>query len=497
MSYLVKKNKLKPNRFYRKVKLDIEEVLDKFEAQEDLGIDKDIYGDNEGYFLVAEKGKDNYVVRFLTLEQLLINKVLQSEGNRINEFMIDINNIKKIPKQEIDLDELDDAYVRLNFPNIKDELIEQFKTNGKKGIKLNKEYLEEYAKEEKPFGSSKTTPITLNDTPQVDLIGEYETPLPDNTFNKIDGVEELKKNIKNWFEIGVSKGTFKVFGSLIKAPMFSTYIRPLRYILAFGTRYKNNYWDTFKNTGIQTNGQIFTQAFRIFFNDRYSVIGEPNINLYYNPTSIISQFYNIIKDTDRFKKIEVKLLKYFDSNIKTMEDYRATEGTNLYDYNFESQSEIMKVVNSIIKSNVSTDEFSAFIYNYFENILTQTVANEKLKPIYEYDNAWFFISQEERDRIKPEIYRDLKKREGDEPFFEIKDKVMEEQVDKYYGSANGKKYIKDNNLKLGSSKPKKKPVVGDSGKTKLNLDYDPEELKDFDFSSISKEELKRLGDILK
>jgi len=497
MSYLVKKNKLKPNRFYRKVKLDIEEVLDKFEAQEDLGIDKDIYGDNEGYFLVAEKGKDNYVVRFLTLEQLLINKVLQSEGNRINEFMIDINNIKKIPKQEIDLDELDDAYVRLNFPNIKDELIEQFKTNGKKGIKLNKEYLEEYAKE-KPFGLSKSTPITLNDTPQVDLIGDYETPLPDNTFNKIDGVEELKKNIKNWFEKQVDTGSLKVEGKgRIKAPMFSVPIPTVRYILAFGTRYKNNYWDTFKNTGIQTNGQIFTQAFRIFYTDRYGSIGKPNINLYYNPTIIISQFYNIIKDTDRFKSIGKKLLKYFDSNIKTMEDFYATSNNNFYGYDFETQSEIMKIVNSIIKSNVSPDEFSAFIYNYFENILTQTVANEKLKPIYEYDNAWFFISQEERDRIKPEIYRDLKKREGDEPFFEIKDKVMEEQVDKYYGSANGKKYIKDNNLKLGSSKPKKKPVVGDSGKTKLNLDYDPEELKDFDFSSISKEELKRLGDILK
>lgn len=443
MSYLVKKNNLKPNRLYRKEKLDIIEVVDKYEALEDLDINKDIYGDDEGYFLVSEKNilEENYVVRFITLEQLLINKVLESKGNKIDRLFTNISNLKKLPKQEVDLDELEDTYIRLDFENIKDELIEQFNTDGKKGIKLNKEYLDKYGKE-KPFGSSKKTPITLNDTPLVDLIGDYETPLPDNTFNKIDGVEELKENIKKWFEKEVATGGVKVSVYTGKIEVSGRFITPLTYILAFGTRWKNNYWDTFKNTGIQENGAIFTQAFRIFYTDKYEENFKPNIYLYNNPRSIISEFYDIIKDTDRFKKIEAKLLKYFDSNIKTMEDYDAISNNNFYDYDFESQSEIMKVVNNIIKNNVSPDEFNAFIYNYVENILTQTVANEKLKPTRKYDNIWLFISQEDRGRIK------FKKKEKDAPYFEIKDKVMAEQVDKYYGSANGKKYLKDNNLKL-------------------------------------------------
>ena len=492
MSYLVKKNKLKPNRFYRKVKLDIDEVVDKFEAQENFGINKDIYGDDEGYFLVAEKGEDNYIVRFLTLEQLLINGVLENEGNRIDEFFTDMSNIKKLPKQEVDLDELDDAYVRLDFVNIKDELIQQFKTNGKKGIKLDKEYLDTYAKFI-PFGSSKKTPITLNDTPQIDFIGEYETPLPDNTFNRIDGVEQLKENIKKWFEKEVSEGTFKLYGSKIKAPMSSNIITPTTYIFNWGTRYGNNYWDTFKNTGIQENGQIFIQAFRIFYNNRYRVnTAKPNITLYYNPFNIITDFYDIIKDTDRFKKIEVKLLKYFNNNIKTMEEYYSNKHINLWDYDFKSRSEIMKVVNSIIKSNVSQEEFSAFTFHYYENILEQEEANEKLPTKRENDNFFIFIPKEEKnrlieeqtERIKTEL-RDLKKREEDEPYFEIKDKIMEEQIDKYYASANGKKYLKDNNLKLVSSKPKK---------TELEV---PEELKNFDPSTISQEQLQMLENVLK
>lgn len=153
MSYLIKKNELKANRFYRKKKLDINELVDEFEAQQDLGLDKSIYGDDEGYILVARKAENHYIVRFITLENLLINNVLKVEfssipsGSGIINVKVDIDidnldNIKKINKEKLDLDEMDDTYVKLDITNIINELIEQYKTGGKKGIRLDKIYTE-------------------------------------------------------------------------------------------------------------------------------------------------------------------------------------------------------------------------------------------------------------------------------------------------------------------------------------------------------------------
>tara|TARA_R110000765_G_scaffold147565_2_gene250109 strand:- start:1419 stop:2933 length:1515 start_codon:yes stop_codon:yes gene_type:complete len=152
MSYLIDKTDLKANRYYRKVKLDIDELLDKFQAQEDLNLDKDIFGDDEGYFLVSNKLEDGYRVRFMTLENLIINKVLETEFNRgtesmkIKEYSYELDNIKKIPKRDLDLDEMDDKYVKLDISNIITELIIQYNTRGKKGIKLSEDYTENKVK---------------------------------------------------------------------------------------------------------------------------------------------------------------------------------------------------------------------------------------------------------------------------------------------------------------------------------------------------------------
>jgi len=152
MSYLIDKTDLKAKRFYRKVKLDIDELLDKFQAQEDFGLDKDIFGDEEGYFLVSNKLEDGYRVRFITLENLFIYKVLKKEFNystQINNIVendYELSNITKIPKRDLDLDEMDAKYVKLDIDNIITELIIQYKTGGKKGIGLSKRYTEDKVK---------------------------------------------------------------------------------------------------------------------------------------------------------------------------------------------------------------------------------------------------------------------------------------------------------------------------------------------------------------
>ena len=151
MSFLVKKNELKSNKYYRKQKLDIDEVLDEEDAKQDLGLNKSIYGDDEGYILVARKAEDHYIVRFITLENLLINKVLNlkfssaASGSGIinvkEEIDIDnLDNIKKINKQKLDLDEMSDNYVKLDIIDIINELKLQYESNGKKGIRLNDKY---------------------------------------------------------------------------------------------------------------------------------------------------------------------------------------------------------------------------------------------------------------------------------------------------------------------------------------------------------------------
>jgi len=164
MSYLIDKTDLKANRFYRKVKLDIDELLDKFQAQEDLGLDKDIFGDEEGYFLISNKLEDGYRVRFMTLENLIFHKVLKTEYNRgtesmkIKEYSYEVDNIKKIPKRDLDLDEMDDKYVKLDISNIITELIIQYNTQGKKGIKLSEEYTESKVKKTKIKKTEKEKP---------------------------------------------------------------------------------------------------------------------------------------------------------------------------------------------------------------------------------------------------------------------------------------------------------------------------------------------------
>jgi len=157
MSYLIDKTDLKANRYYRKVKLDINEVMDRYEAQEDLGINVDIYGDNEGYFFVSKKQKDNYLVKFINLNYIVNNQIidikLSRKEEKIESFkVLDIKKLTVLPKEELDFDEMDENYVKLDFNDIVNELIQQANSKGKKGIKLDKEYLEKYSKE---LGESK------------------------------------------------------------------------------------------------------------------------------------------------------------------------------------------------------------------------------------------------------------------------------------------------------------------------------------------------------
>lgn len=141
MTTIVKKEDLELKKYYRKIKLDIEEYVDKEEAEK-LDLDKPIYGDEEGYFKVVDKQEDGYIVKFMNLENFRLRAVL--EGNIDNEdFKIRKTFAKRIKNQDLDLDDMDNEYAEITLTRIIKELLEQYKSNGKKGIKLQKKKQEE------------------------------------------------------------------------------------------------------------------------------------------------------------------------------------------------------------------------------------------------------------------------------------------------------------------------------------------------------------------
>ena len=149
MTTIVKKEDLELKKYYRKLKLDIIEYLDKEEADK-LDLDKPIYGDEEGYFRIVEKQEDGYIVKFMNLENFRRRAVI--DGDIDNEdFEILKPLVKKIKNQDLDLEDMDNEYAEITLTRIIKELLEQYRSNGKKGIKLQKKKsVEKPAPEELP-----------------------------------------------------------------------------------------------------------------------------------------------------------------------------------------------------------------------------------------------------------------------------------------------------------------------------------------------------------
>lgn len=165
MTTIVKKEDLELKKYYRKLKLDIIEYLDKEEADK-LDLDKPIYGDEEGYFRIVEKQEDGYIVKFMNLENFRRRAVI--DGDIDNEdFEILKPLVKKIKNQDLDLEDMDNEYAEITLTRIIKELLEQYRSNGKKGIKLQKKKSvekpapEEASKEERAIMKLMDEPETL------------------------------------------------------------------------------------------------------------------------------------------------------------------------------------------------------------------------------------------------------------------------------------------------------------------------------------------------
>lgn len=488
MSYLVDKLDLKKNRLYRKVKLDIDEVLDKFEAIEEIGVDMDIYGDNEGYFFVKKKEDDKYLVKFLNLDLLVGNKIItidiSPKGNKIDMFNInDIQKLDMISTEELDFDEMEENYVRLDLPDIVRELIAQANSKGKKGIKLDIDYLEKYSKE---LGEKKTKPITLNDT-EIDFIGNYETPIPDSVFNKID-LDKLRNTFVRLF-FDNPKNPQSNIKSNGKIPFFGRDYTAKGYVNAKDPRIK----EVFIDAGMPFNEQIFSQLLRLMIYEKKGTKANKNptfaIQIY--PNKIVEQFLERIKNTNRFNSISKKLTKYFKNNIKNLYDFSALFNSEFNFFEYSTKEKIVEAINKIIKSNISIDELSAFIEYYKENIMNFQEASEEFGGYGDYDEDTYFsfVPPEIRKKIMGEGNRNWKTMSKDEPvasYFNINTKKLKEQYDKKYSASNGKKYMIDNNLEFKVDKPKKEKDKTE-GKKKLNIapyrfEYDKDKLfEEFDF----------------
>jgi len=489
MSYLVDKLELKPNRFYRKVKLDIDEVLDNFQAQEDLGINMDIYGDNEGYFFVAKKDKDNYLVKFINLDLLIGNRVISIDispkGNKIDMFSVeDIQRLDKLPKEELDFDEMDENYVRLNFLDIVREVIEQANSKGKKGIKLDKDYLDKYSKE---LGESKKKPITLNDT-EMDFVGDYETPIPDSVFNKID-LDNLRNTFVRLF-FDNPKNPQSNIKSNGKIPFFGRDYTAKGYVNAKDPRIK----EVFIDAGMPFNEQIFSQLLRLMIYEKKGTKANKNplfaIQIY--PNKIVEEFLERIKNTNRFNSISKKLTKYFKNNIKNMYDYGVLFNSEFNFFEYSTKEKIVEAINKIIKSNISIDELSAFIEYYKNNVMNFQEADEEFGGYggtkYEEDTVFDLVPPEIKKEIVGEgkNFKHSPKGEPVASYFNINTKKLKQQYDKKYSASNGKKYMIDNNLEFKVDKPKKEKAKTE-GKKKLNVapyrfEYDKDKLfEEFDF----------------
>lgn len=488
MSYLVDKLDLKKNRLYRKVKLDIDEVLDKFEAIEEIGVDMDIYGDNEGYFFVKKKEDDKYLVKFLNLDLLVGNKIItidiSPKGNKIDMFNInDIQKLDMISTEELDFDEMEENYVRLDLPDIVRELIAQANSKGKKGIKLDIDYLEKYSKE---LGEKKTKPITLNDT-EIDFIGNYETPIPDSVFNKID-LDKLRNTFVRLF-FDNPKNPQSNIKSNGKIPFFGRDYTAKGYVNAKDPRIK----EVFIDAGMPFNEQIFSQLLRLMIYEKKGTKANKNptfaIQIY--PNKIVEQFLERIKNTNRFNSISKKLTKYFKNNIKNLYDFSALFNSEFNFFEYSTKEKIVEAINKIIKSNISIDELSAFIEYYKENIMNFQEASEEFGGYGDYDEDTYFsfVPPEIRKKIMGEGNRNWKTMSKDEPvasYFNINTKKLKQQYDKKYSASNGKKYMIDNNLEFKVDKPKKEKDKTE-GKKKLNIapyrfEYDKDKLfEEFDF----------------
>ena len=489
MSYLVDKLELKPNRFYRKVKLDIDEVLDNYQAFKDLGINMDIYGDNEGYFFVSKKQKDNYLVKFINLDILIGNQVIgidiSPKDIKIDMFNVkDIQRLDRLPKEELDFDEMDENYVRLNFNDIVRELIEQANSKGKKGIRLDKDYLEKYSKE---LGESKKKPITLNDT-EIDFIGDYETPIPDSVFNKIN-LDNLRNTFVRLF-FDNPKNPQTNIKSNGKIPFFGREYSAKGYVNAKDPRIK----EVFELAKMPFNEQIFSQLLRIMIYEKKGTKANktPIFAIQIYPNKLVEDFLNRIKDTSRFNSISKKLTKYFKSNIKNMYDYGSVFNSEFNYFEYSTKEKIVEAINKIIKSNISIDELSAFLEYYKENVMDTQQANEEFggygKTKYDEDTHFDLVPPEIKKEIIGEGNRNFKiiPKGDSEVFFNIDKKKLKEQYDKKYSMSNGKKYMIDNNLEFKVDKPKKEKAKTE-GKKKLNIapykfEYDKDKLfEEFDF----------------
>jgi len=142
---------LTPENFYRKVNLDISELVDEDEALE-LGLDKAIYGDSEGYIYIEEifnedkkerGGPDEgYLVKFLTMEDLVDKLVIQNLDTK--KVKVKFEKLNLIKNRRLELEDMSEAYIRLGFEDVIKELVEQYNSEGKKGIKLKPSYLDKY-----------------------------------------------------------------------------------------------------------------------------------------------------------------------------------------------------------------------------------------------------------------------------------------------------------------------------------------------------------------
>jgi len=154
-------------RVYRKVKLNMTEIADKQEAEE-LGLNKSVIGDNDGYFYnlgIEDIGEEVWGRKFaiqeirnmkmLNLPDLIEAGVVVFEGD---DYVINKENIDQLPTRIYTYPNKDfgnstamragnytkKGWVRLSLIDAIKEIVKQYQTNGRKGTKINNKYMDKY-----------------------------------------------------------------------------------------------------------------------------------------------------------------------------------------------------------------------------------------------------------------------------------------------------------------------------------------------------------------
>lgn len=162
------RNGFRKLRVYRKVKLNMTEIADKEEAEE-LGLNKPVIGDSDGYFynlglenIGEEVFGDEFAIqeirnmKMLNLPDLIEAGVVVFEGD---DYVINKENIDNLPtriytyprgksfgnsKEMREGNYTKKGWVRLSLIDAIKEIVKQYQTSGKKGTKINNKYMDKY-----------------------------------------------------------------------------------------------------------------------------------------------------------------------------------------------------------------------------------------------------------------------------------------------------------------------------------------------------------------